>query len=236
MSATENGSVRLSAYTRRRQKTVRYCTVGSVRFEEYQWDRAKWIARKGRKYAIGEAISLPLELWGCRASCFRFRAETRLKKIKTCSSFTAVQHNPGSSSSSSTSTSSSIRAGSVKVLPELLTGYAQLNSTCLDVILSQCWSCTMHQPTNGKYAFFNCFLSERYDRYNDPKTYKSDHNLKNKIAKGFLLACTCGSTTLQKFRSKVAKLSGASKQCHLFSSLHVQCDHYIGTCHYLVPV
>ena len=49
----------------------------------------------------------------------------------------------------------------------------------------------MHEPTNGTQRLPSCFSSERYDGYNDPKKYKSDHNLceRNKNKKGRFSIC-----------------------------------------------
>ena len=41
-----------------------------------------------------------------------------------------------------------------------------------------------HLPINGKPAFFYFNrMTEGYDRYNNPKNYKSDHNLSEKKQK-----------------------------------------------------
>ena len=45
----------------------------------------------------------------------------------------------------------------------------------------------IHQPTNGKPVSF--FFVERYDRYNDPKKYKSDHILSEKKERGRVSVC-----------------------------------------------
>ena len=109
------------------------------------------------------------------------------------------------------------------------TGYAPLMATRLDV-----WFfdkvLIIHQPTNGKPAFyFSPFLlSERHDRYNDPKTYKSNHNLsekKNHKRQASHLRAHAVQIRGYNFRSKFAKLSGAWQKCHL---LVVTC--FICTC------
>ena len=58
-------------------------------------------------------------------------------------------------------------------------GYAPLNITYLDARLFQ--HGVDHAPTNKTeslpfFVFFCFFLSDRYDRHNDPQKNQSDHN------------------------------------------------------------
>ena len=61
-----------------------------------------------------------------------------------------------------------------------------------------------HAPTHKlKAGLFNfLFLSERYDRNNDPKKRKSDHNLfeKKKKKAAFQFFCTFGPSTRFNFQ------------------------------------
>ena len=52
------------------------------------------------------------------------------------------------------------------------------------------------------------FLFERYDRYNDPKKHKGDHNLSEKKIEGqaFPFECTCGSNTRLKLEIETCKI------------------------------
>ena len=62
----------------------------------------------------------------------------------------------------------------------------------------------IHQPTNWKPVFLIfLFLSERYDRNNDPKKYKSDHNLSLKRKKE---NCTSGPNTRLNFQIENRKI------------------------------
>ena len=78
----------------------------------------------------------------------------------------------------------------------------------------------MHQPTNGKPAFwiyvFFQIVSVIYDRYNCLKKNKSDHNLPLKEWKkaGSQVVCTCCPNTRLNFRWRTVRLSGASQKCH----------------------
>ena len=61
----------------------------------------------------------------------------------------------------------------------------------------------------SRAVLFFFFLSEIYERYYDPKKYKSAHNLRNtkkkKICDRFTSECTCGSNTSLKFQIKIVE-------------------------------
>ena len=86
-------------------------------------------------------------------------------------------------------------------------GYAPLNITYFHVFVSHDVD---HASTNRHKAclFFFFFSFERYDRYKDPKKYKSSHNFREKKKKktaGFPFVCTCGSNTTLKYQIEIHK-------------------------------
>ena len=66
---------------------------------------------------------------------------------------------------------------------------------------TRCWSCTNPQTESRPFEFL--FLSERYGRNNDPKKYKSDHNLSLKRKKE---NCTSGPNTRLNFQIENRKI------------------------------
>ena len=85
---------------------------------------------------------------------------------------------------------------------------APLNFTVFDLNFQpRIWTARANKLKAGLFNFL--LLSERYDRNNDPKKYKSDHNLslkKEKKKTGFQFFCACGPSTRLNFQIENRKV------------------------------